>query len=179
MSHTPEKGPADMTMDQVQQTIRTIVQQENRFFWASQHETTTRYMLVDPILRALGWHLSNPRQCIVEFPIYDEIEERLLYRVDYVLFNARQEPVIIVEAKNIQWHTRDENFWDQMDNYLDCFSGLKAAVLTNGEYWDIAKYDSRGNLHGESDKPLGLTYPNYQETACRLFNALARSNYWN
>ena len=179
MSHTPEKGPADMTMDQVQRTIRTIVQQEDRFVWASNHETMTRYMVVDPILRALGWHLSDPKQCIVEFPIYDDAKEgRIRYRVDYVLFDARQQPIIIIEAKNIQWHTRNEDYWDQMDDYLECFSGLKAAVLTNGEYWDIAKYDSRGNLYGENDKPLGLTYPNYQENARRLFNALGKSNYW-
>ena len=168
-----------MAFDQVERTIRTIVSQEDRFAWAANHETMTRYMVVDPILRALGWHLSDPRECIVEFPIYDDNEDKLLHRVHYVLFDPRQEPVIIVEAKNIQWHTRNEDYWDQMDDYLDCFSGLHAAVLTNGEYWDIAKFDSRGDLYPESDKPLGLTYPNYQENAHRLYNALGKSNFWN
>ena len=166
-----------MAIEQVEQTIKAIVSQEQRFIWAANHETMTRYMVVDPILRALGWQLSDPRQCIVEYPIYDE--NKLLYRVDYVLFNPKHQPIILVEAKNIQWHTRDEDYWDQMDDYLDCFSGLHAAVLTNGEYWDIAKFDSRGDLHPESDKPLGLTYPNYQENAQRLFNSLGKSNFWN
>lgn len=168
-----------MSVEIVERTIRTIVGQEQRLELAANHETMTRYMIVDPILRALGWHLSDPTQCIVECPIYDnENEGRLLYRVDYVLFNSRKEPVILVEAKNIQWHTRNEEYWDQMDDYIDCFSGLHAAVLTNGEYWDIGVFDSRGDLHPESDKPLGLTYPNHHENAHRLYRSLGRNNFW-
>ena len=169
-----------MSVHIVERTIRTIVGQEQRLELAAGHETMTRYMIVDPILRALGWHLSDPKQCIVEFPVYDEEgdEDKLLYRVDYVLFSPKGKPIILVEAKNIQWHTRNEEYWDQLDDYIDCFSGLEAAVLTNGEYWDIAKCDRRGDLYPESSKPLGLTYPDYKENAQRLFNTLARSNFW-
>ena len=39
--------------------------------------------------------------------------------------------------------------------------------------------NKKANDTPESDKPLGLTYPNYQENAQRLFNSLGKSNFWN
>jgi predicted type IV restriction endonuclease len=34
----------------------------------SQNEMLTRYALVDPILRALGWDTEDPEQVVPEFP---------------------------------------------------------------------------------------------------------------
>ena len=39
--------------------------------------------------------------------------------------------------------------------------------------------NKKANDTPESDKSLGLTYPNYQENAQRLFNSLGKSNFWN
>ena len=67
---------------------------------ANNHETSTRYILIDPILRALGWDLSNPDECVVEY----EVARRGNYpatRVDYVLKCATGQPVVVIEAKRI------------------------------------------------------------------------------
>ena len=40
---------------------------------ANNHETSTRYLIIDPILRSLGWDLSDPRDCIVEYKVSGEV----------------------------------------------------------------------------------------------------------
>ena len=34
---------------------------------ANNVEMSTRYIIVDPMLRSLGWDLSDPSQCVVEY----------------------------------------------------------------------------------------------------------------
>ena len=41
---------------------------------ANNWETSTRYIIIDPILRALGWDLSDPKQCVVEFRAVPKLE---------------------------------------------------------------------------------------------------------
>ena len=63
----------------------------NRSEWA------TRYIAIDPVLRALGWDLSNPKQCMVEYPLR-EYRASTVY-ADYVLFHRCGRKAAIVEAK--------------------------------------------------------------------------------
>ena len=63
---------------------------------ANNHETSTRYLLVDPILRSLGWDLSDPGDCVVEY----RVSPRSMSAVDYALLDGRGNPAVLVEAKS-------------------------------------------------------------------------------
>ena len=59
-------------------------------------EVRTRYALIDPILQALGWNLSDPSQVKLE---YETTGRPKSPRVDYALLSTTDKPVILVEAK--------------------------------------------------------------------------------
>ena len=138
---------------------------------ANNHETSTRYIIIDPILRSLGWDLSNPKQCVVEYRTAHGF-------VDYALLNKSGHPVILIEAKRIDVHTEDEENWEQIEDYCEAVRTVRVAVVTNGQYWAIEFKDMRNEWMAESDYPLGLHYRNTEANAARLCKFLDRSNYW-
>ncbi len=137
------------------------------------HETSTRYIVIDPILRALGWDLSDPAECIVEYAVARRAHY-MATRVDYVLKDATGEPAIVIEAKRIDVVSDDERALDQMDRYLQDIPTARVAVVTNGQYWDIAKREGNG-WKAESRYPLGLHYEKTGENAQRLWDALSKA----
>ena len=137
---------------------------------ANNHETATRYIIIDPILRALGWDLSDPKDCIVEYKVSAGSQRA----VDYALLDGRGRPVILIEAKRIDDHTdRDEN-WEQVYGYMMEVPSTKVAVVTNGQYWAIQVRGRGGIWQPESDRPLGLHWRDVAETAERLHLHLAK-----
>ena len=64
----------------------------------SQSEAQTRYSLVDPLLRALGWDVEDPRQVTVEYPV--DVGKKRDGRADYTLFVDEKREVVI-EAKRL------------------------------------------------------------------------------
>lgn len=138
------------------------------------HESSTRYIVIDPILRALGWDLSNPTECVVEYEVARRGNHPAT-RVDYVLKDATGEPAIVIEAKRIDVESDDERALDQMDRYLQDIPTAKVAVVTNGQYWDIAKREGN-RWKAESRYPLGLHYEKTDENARRLWDALSKQS---
>ncbi len=55
-------------------------------------EALTRYALVDPTLRALGWATDDPARVRVEYPAGTG-------KVDYCLLDADGKPLVLIEAK--------------------------------------------------------------------------------
>ena len=180
-----------MSINDVVRAIRRVQPQVLRFdpnpgsdnynyhAYANNHETSTKYMIVDPLLRSLGWDLSNPRQCIVECPTRDDQSNPP--RVDYALRDANGSPVILIEAKRIdvlldlnQGNAND----DQLLDYLDDVSRAEVGAVTNGQYWNIWVLNKSGSWQREGRKPLGLHCHEIGETAERLYTHLARENYW-
>ena len=136
------------------------------------HETSTRYIVIDPILRALGWDLSNPAECVVEYPV-DRRGNYPATRVDYVLKCANGDPAAVIEAKRIDVVSDDERALNQMDRYLQDIQTAVVAAVTNGQYWEIAKREGNG-WKKESDYPLGIHYGKTDENAQRLWDALSK-----
>ena len=136
------------------------------------HETSTRYMVIDPILRTLGWDLSNPAECVVEYEVARRAHHPAT-RVDYVLKDTAGEPAIVIEAKRIDVESDDERALDQMERYLQDIPTATLAVVTNGQYWNIAKREGNG-WKAESKYPLGLHYEKIGENAQRLWDALSK-----
>lgn len=89
------------------------------------NETATRYALIDPLLRALGWDTSDP--AIVE-PEYQSGSGR----ADYVLKGADGDPSIIVEAKRLGRSVGD----GITQSITYCIErGVKYFVVTDGDHW--------------------------------------------
>ena len=149
--------------------IRRRVEECQSYF---DHEAQTRYWLIDPMLRALGWDLSDAEQVVPEFYRYTQKSHR---RVDYAFFSQEiEKPLIIVEAKSIQkndicaylsedyrfltpaemkdrnWHWNDK----QIKQIRRSTSGLRTGygVLTDGVFWsifDLSKKGSFDKMHRE------------------------------
>ena len=100
-------------------------------------EDQTRTALIDPLLYALGWDVSDPVQV--------EIEPRLIdgSRPDYVMNDSgRKLPLMIVEAKKLDTNLARYDHESQIKGYmrqLNCPLG----ALTNGDTWKI--YCARQN----------------------------------
>ena len=137
-------------------------------------EMSTRYIVIDPILRSLGWDLSDPNECVVE-----NVTEG--GRPDYTFFDREGNGVMVIEAKRPQEDSRDIDHRAQVGRYGDVGSTNKVVVLTNGLYWDIW-FNSGGVVvwENESDsRPLGLLWVKSDETAQRLSRHLSRDIYWS
>ncbi len=172
-----------MNLDKVQQAIHEVQEHVFDFYRgpddlnldapANNSEMSTRYMIIDPVLRALGWDLSNPSQCIVE-----NVTE--VGRPDYTLLDHQGTPVIVVEAKRIDRDTRYAGYQDKVADYGDSIPSINVVVITNGQYWDIF-YREHERVEDESRggrKPLGLEWHDTRENAQRLYLHLRQSRHW-
>ena len=146
---------------------------------ANNHETSTRYLIIDPVLRALGWDLSDPQDCIVEYKVSAGSQRA----VDYALMDDAGRPVILVEAKRIDGYSDDFENLEQIYGYMLEVETAKVIVSTNGQYWDIGIRDERhprNDRRGwvtEDERPLGLHWRDPEETAERLHRRLDRSRH--
>lgn len=94
-------------------------------------ERETRYSLVEPFFKILGFDVSCPFDVIVEYKCRKGAKE--LGRVDYALMKD-DKPLMIVEVKNCQTILNDKHV-NQLAKYFEC-DDVNIAILTDGlEYW--------------------------------------------
>lgn len=110
-------------------------------------EWRTRYALIDPLLRALGWDTGDPQMCFIEWPVRGVPSPGGgLVRVDYAFFDegyvesiaaGSVAPVFIVEAK--AKHVGLERWVGRLEEYVKGVQEFTegVAVLTNGRQWWI------------------------------------------
>ena len=106
-------------------TARNVIDQHR--VHVSKNEIRTRNILVDPVLRALGWDVS----------VLDEVEVEYgagKYRVDYALLGTDGKPVVLIEAKRL-----DEGLNSKRTQMLTYCTevGVRYGVLTDGNCWDL------------------------------------------
>ena len=141
---------------------------ENPSAPANFHETSTRYIIIDPILQALGWDLSDPSQCWAEYPIPNSGERPL--RPDYLLLDEEGDPAVVIEAKRIDVHSEDDLNFEQLQDYIDHLPTVHIGVVSTGHYWAIFIDKGHGNFAREKDLPLGLHWDDEEDTARRLYH---------
>lgn len=113
------------------------------------NEAATRAALIDPILRTLGWNVSNPDMV--------EVEKRIpngkngLF-ADYVLKDINGDAQICVEAKSKG--TNLAIFAHDLIKYAVSIKGLKYLFLTDGLTWHF--YDCQGPQSWNDIKPLEI-----------------------
>ena len=132
---------------------------------ANNHETSTRYLIIGPILRGLGWDLSDPNECVVEYRVATGLRGtgEGSGRADYALMDTRGDPAVLVEAKRIDVDTGEEENWWQVEDYLRRVKGVRAVVVTNGQNWIIELRTGQHGWRPESNRPLGTPRARRQE----------------
>ena len=165
-----------MTIEDVQGAIRHA----NRVIRGSEelvdrHERRTRYYIIDPIMRSLGWDTSNPVECELEYQLPAG-------KADYALFvNRRQasNPVVILEAKGmgVQLLPSGEK---QLAGYA---RGIRrgTAVLTNGRIWRIYDLSNPARFFSSKFKDTKfvreMDISSYPQAASVLTGWLSRNNW--
>ena len=93
-----------------------------------ENETRTRMALIDPVLTALGWDVSDPALVTPEYMV----ENRR--RADYALLGESDKPAAVLEAKHLGESLG--NHTSQMVTYA-LEDGVAYAGLTDGNQWQI------------------------------------------
>lgn len=92
----------------------------------SQSEALTRYALIDPLLRELGWETSDPNMVVPEYSSGTG-------KADYALLSNGR-PAMMVEAKKLGTRLRDVA--GQGIQYC-LIEGTPYFILTDGARWEI------------------------------------------
>lgn len=95
---------------------------------STDREAQGRQSLINPIIQALGWDIENPKQCRVEYPSG-------VNRVDYILLEGEENPVVIIEAKKVGKIKTDGK--DQLFGYGRDKKSAPLLVLTDGDTWNF------------------------------------------
>ena len=103
------------------------------------NEALTRYALIDPLLRELGWDTEDPGSVIPEYPVGAD-------KADYALLSDGK-AVMIVEAKSLDTSLQGEVL-DQGLRY-SLIEKTRYCSVTDGQRWEIY-YDT--HKPGDTDK---------------------------
>lgn len=95
----------------------------------SQSEALTRYALIDPLLRELGWDTADPDLVTPEYTVSGK-------RADYALLESGG-VVVFLEAKRLEENL--SNHRSQVVAYASEL-GIRYPALTNGNEWEV--YDN-------------------------------------
>ena len=125
-----------MTLDSLYQLVEKLRQRiEAHSALLRQSEMLTRYVLVDPLLRELGWDTENPDLVRPEYSAGSG-------SADYALL-ADGQPVIMVEAKRLDRPLREG--LTQAINY--CIQeGTPYFAVTDGRLWEVYDIYKQGAL---------------------------------
>lgn len=91
-------------------------------------EALTRYALINPLLRELGWDTADPTQVIPEFGSGKG-------RADYALLGREGKPAMMVEAKPLGASLRDTALTQGITYCIEL--GTKYFALTDGSRWEV------------------------------------------
>jgi hypothetical protein len=123
-----------------------------------ENETRTRMALIDPLLCALGWDVSDPGVVAPE------------YRVgggwaDYALLRPDGEPAATLEAKKLGESLVAHRM--QMLNYAN-MAGIKYAGLTDGNHWELYKVFEPGRLEDRQILEVSIADAPAHESVLKL-----------
>ena len=94
-----------------------------------QSEALTRYALIDPLLRELGWDTEDPDVVVPECRVQNN------QIADYVLYHDG-DPAIVIESKKLAEPLRGGKALDQGILYC-AYTGAGYFILTDGNSWEL------------------------------------------
>lgn len=150
----------DELLDAVAQTRARIKQHGTTL---RENETRTRVTLVDPVLRVLGWDVSNPDLVTLEARLGSG-------QADYALLASDgRSPVAVIEAKRLGENLTGHR--EQMVGYC-VQAGVAYAALTNGDQWLLYDVWSRRPLDEKQIFDVSLANEPGHEVALRMLPLL-------
>jgi predicted transport protein len=117
-------------MDKLVQSIEVIRQKLAAWRRQSLKETSTRTIVIAPLLKALGWDVQEPDEVQEEYPIYGGKS------VDYAMKLLNKGTVLLIEAKPLDDTLEDEKGVAQVVSYA-ASAGIDWCILTNGVKWRV------------------------------------------
>ncbi len=143
-------------------TLRMVqdrAKNHKEYFSEGQHaEWRTRIGLIDPVLHALGWDVSDPGLVRMEYLVQSK-------RADYALVNEGPTPSAFVEAKNLGESL--ESHREQITTYSN-MQGVKFACLTNGDVWEVYDVYKQAPLEEKRIFQISITKTPVHECALKL-----------
>ncbi|MCY3555712.1 MAG: type I restriction enzyme HsdR N-terminal domain-containing protein [Gemmatimonadetes bacterium] len=94
----------------------------------NESETRTRMQLIDPLLRVLGWDVSDPQYVVPEYKVSDGW-------ADYALLRDDGKPAAMVEAKKLDEFLKSTHRAQMLKYAIEL--GIPYTGLTNGNHWEI------------------------------------------
>lgn len=131
------------------------------------NEAATRAVLIDPILRALGWDTANTSMVEVEKKDGDSI-------ADYALYDTNGDVVVIVEAKAAGTKLTDQVALTLV-HYAFQF-GAKRLFLTDGLSWRYYCDFAPGSVKPE--RTIDLAHDGIVDAAAYLVQRLDAAIFW-
>ncbi len=110
-------------------------------------EWRTRIVLIDPLLKVLGWDVTNPKFVKLEHPIKKSI-------FDYAFCDENDEVLMIVEAKKFNDDPL-KSVEAQLGKYL-LTTGVPYFLLTNGDKWILYNMQKPGILKDKVEFEINL-----------------------
>lgn len=152
-------GEVHMALDDLVVCIK-LLQERMRLHDAAlrENETRTRMALIDPLLQALGWDVSDPGVVTPEYKVSDRW-------ADYALLRPEGKPAATLEAKKLGEALVPHRM--QMLNYANA-SGIDYAGLTDGNHWELYDVFERGQLEERRILEVSIARTPAHESALKL-----------
>ena len=112
----------------------------------SQSEALTRYALIDPLLRILGWDTADPALVTPEYTVGNG-------RADYALLGGGDKPQAFIEAKRLDETLESPRNVEQIFTYA-LTQRVKYAGLTDGNRWVL---DDVSDFSGSERRKLSVS----------------------
>ena len=132
------------------------------------NEAATRAVLIDPVLRSLGWDTANTNMVEVEKVVNN-------VRADYALYDSNAIVRVIVEAKALGTNLENQNVVMALVNYAFSFN-LTDVFLTDGIIWNHFNDFRPGNL--SPTRTINLRSDNPVDCAVYFVQHLDVAKYW-
>ena len=117
-----------MALDDLQGVIERLQDRiKTHHSYLSRHETRTWQVLIDPLLRELGWEVSDPEAVQLEYRVGQQW-------ADYALM-SNGKPVAVIEAKRLGRDLEDDEIM-QVLNYVNR-DGIGHMIVTDGDRWQM------------------------------------------
>ena len=169
------------SVDSAIRKIRAVIKEWDAVDLAYWREDHTRYALIDPIIRALGWDTSDPKECHPEYP-----RPYLEGRADYCLFGTSDvaavgsnsvAPDVIIESK--AFRTPLDEVGLQLQSYVEAepVMRLGVGVITDGGNWWIYDISRSGDFAGKLVTQVDVLIGSRRASAQVLNQWLDRSGF--
>ena len=135
------------TVAEMVSTVRDNIRDRPTAFRTNERQT--RSGLIDPILKVLGWDVSQ-----VEL-VGSEYRTNSSGTADYALLDQTG-PIALIEAKSLG-RTLDVRIVEQLSNYTGNEPTVRFALFTNGDHWRMRETGKSGaviDIHLSKQRPL-------------------------